>query len=104
MARRIDEALEEFDLRRASGAIVDAVAEANRYIEETEPWVLARRGSSEELDEILGALVHVCRIIATELGPFLPGLSGLLQRQFAPGPDGRLPAVTQVFPRLSRVI
>jgi methionyl-tRNA synthetase len=74
----IDEALSDFDLRRATGAVWDVVAEANRFASETRPWELAkaeRTGDSAaavRLDAVLSVLLAACTTIACELRPFLP--------------------------------
>lgn len=56
----------------------DLVSAANRYVEETAPWVLARveqanaASASRHLDDVLGNLVEALRIIAGALRPFPP--------------------------------
>jgi methionyl-tRNA synthetase len=74
----IDEALAAFDLRCAAGALWEVVAEANRFVSLTEPWVLARaarsgdHGAAARLDAVLGLLLDACSDLARELRPFLP--------------------------------
>ncbi|MBV9193640.1 MAG: methionine--tRNA ligase [Solirubrobacterales bacterium] len=78
LAARIDRALAEFDFRAATGAIVDVIAEANRFISTARPWDIAKRErkgedpASPELDAILAVLLGVCRTLGHELSPFLP--------------------------------
>ena len=75
---RIDAALGEFDFRSASGAIIELAAHANRFVSNTRPWELARaelnddHARSGELDATLSALLTTCRVIGSELAPFLP--------------------------------
>jgi methionyl-tRNA synthetase len=74
----IDDALGDFDLRRAASALWEVVSEANRFVSTTEPWQLARLarsgddGAAARLDAVLGALLEACSCIAHELSPFLP--------------------------------
>ena len=74
----IDEALAAFDLRAATTALWEVVAEANRFVSATQPWDIAKaaRGgdsrAARRLDAALAALLDVCRVIARELLPFLP--------------------------------
>ena len=74
----IDEALAVFDLRAATAALWEVVAEANRFVSATQPWELARaaragdRHAAERLGRILGSLLDACRAITAELRPFLP--------------------------------
>jgi methionyl-tRNA synthetase len=74
----IDETLAAFDLRSATAALWEVVAEANRFVAATQPWELAKaaRGgdaeASERLDAVLTVLLDACRVITSELQPFLP--------------------------------
>lgn len=74
----IDEALSDFDLRRAASAIWEVVAEGNRFISDTRPWELAKvaRGGDSEagarLDAVLEVLLAACTTITDELRPLLP--------------------------------
>ncbi|MGH9246044.1 MAG: methionine--tRNA ligase [Acidimicrobiales bacterium] len=103
LARRVDEALEAFDFRQATGAIVGVVGKANRYVETVRPWALAKAeragepGAAARLDTALALLVHACRALASELRPFVPGLAARLASQFRGDP---LPLPGPLFPRL----
>ncbi|MBM7784560.1 methionine--tRNA ligase [Tenggerimyces flavus] len=109
---RIDAALESFDLRQAANALTTLIATANRFIEETAPWQLAKTEKAEvaesgrasaELDAVLSGLAEVCRVLASELRPFVPDLAERLARQFTPvDPSGQLPKAEPIFPRLER--
>jgi methionyl-tRNA synthetase len=109
---RIDEALETFDLRQAANALTYLVSAANRFIEETSPWQLAKAEKAEvaesgrrtaELDAVLGTLAEACRVLARELRPFVPDLAQRLARQLTPtDQEGRLPIAEPIFPRLER--
>jgi methionyl-tRNA synthetase len=102
---RVAEALAAFDFRAATAAVWDVVDEANRYVERTEPWLLARaerdgdRAAARLLDESLALLVGACSELAIRLAPFLPDLAGRI-RAAVDESAGRLPAAEPVFPRL----
>lgn len=100
---RIDAALEVFDHRAAGRALKDAIAAANRYVEETAPWALAKAaepGAARRLDSVLALLVGTCRRIGTELGPFLPELADNVSRQCRVDDDGRLPPARPLYQRI----
>jgi methionyl-tRNA synthetase len=103
LPRRIDDALDAFDIRRAAIALTELVDEANRYVEAERPWELARAeragasNASARLDSALALLVDACRALAAELRPFLPEAAARLAHQF----DGdALPPPARLFPRL----
>ncbi len=91
LGERIDAALADFDFRAATGAVVDVIADANRFVEQTRPWTL----SGDELDQALGTVVSTCRELATEFSPFLPDGAARLHAQLDRGEPARL------YPRLA---
>src|ERR1700722_1504513 len=62
-------ALARFDFRTAAAGIWVIVEQANKYVEATEPWHLARAeragdpSAGERLDSVLGALVAACSLL-----------------------------------------
>jgi methionyl-tRNA synthetase len=101
----IDEALARFDFRAATGAICSAVQAGNRLIEAQRPWELARReeqgdrAAATRLDGLLGVLAEACRVLATELQPFIPAGASALSSQFRTH-RGRIAPPAPVFARL----
>ncbi|MDR0344994.1 MAG: methionine--tRNA ligase [Nocardiopsaceae bacterium] len=105
LPRLIDESLAGFDFRAAAGAVSAVVATGNRLAETERPWELARReadgdrAAADRLDRVLAVLVHACRVLAAEVGPFLPAGAAALGRQLQPGPGHAAPP-EPVFTRL----
>jgi methionyl-tRNA synthetase len=96
----IDEALEDFDFRRATEAVWQIADEANRYVNRTRPWDLAKAGDRAELDAVLSVLLLACQAIGTHLAPFLPDAAARITRQCAPGETGQLPSPAPLLPRI----
>jgi methionyl-tRNA synthetase len=97
----IAEALEDFDFRRATEAVWRIADEANRYVNRTRPWDLAKAGDQAELDAALSVLVRACQAIGAQLAPFLPDAAARVSRQCAPGEGGLLPSPAPLLPRHS---
>ncbi|MEU8359295.1 methionine--tRNA ligase [Nonomuraea sp. NPDC048882] len=91
----VDEALADFDFRRAALAVWTLVEEANKYVELTRPW----QQSGRERETSLGTLVRTCRELAVQLEPFLPGAAARVAA--AVGAD-RLTRPDPLFPRHAR--
>ncbi|MCD0485445.1 methionine--tRNA ligase [Streptacidiphilus sp. ASG 303] len=104
VAVQVSAALDAFDLRRATGAVLGVVEEANRYVESVRPWELARaerggdRRAGGRLDESLAVLVHCCRTLGRELAPFLPDGAARIAARCA---GSTLAPPAPLFPRLS---
>jgi methionyl-tRNA synthetase len=67
----VDAAIAGFDLRRATGAIVEEIDRVNREIETTKPWSL----SGDARAETVAALSTATAAIVHELEPFVPDLA-----------------------------
>jgi len=99
-------ALARPDFRAATAALASVIGQANRCIEDTAPWRLARsaadgdEAAARELETVLAVLVAACRTLATELTPFLPGLAARVAAACTAGPASRLPAPEPLYPRL----
>lgn len=69
---RYDEAMESFDLKRALEIVTELAIFANKYVEDTKPWVLAKQQEFTTLAAVLYQLLEMIRHIAMLLLPFLP--------------------------------
>ncbi len=114
---KVDELMEELAFNKALQAIWELVGAANKYIDETAPWALAKEESLRpRLATVMYNLLEGTRIIALLVAPFMPetGASILktlgipVQELQLDGNDrwGQLPPGTQVakaaplFPRI----
>ncbi len=121
---RIATALDRFDFRQALSAIWDLVTAANRYVDDTKPWEIAKAARNGDpqvdarLDIVLADLVETIRLLAVHLSPFIPlGAAKIatqagfeLQpgstnpthaRQWTEALAGRtLPKATPIFPKI----
>ena len=64
--------MERVDLGAALEHIWNVVREANRFVENSKPWVLAKEGETERLGTVLYTLAETSRLLLVELYPFLP--------------------------------
>jgi methionyl-tRNA synthetase len=94
-------ALADFDFRRATEAVWRVADEANRYVNYTRPWSLAKAGDKEELAAVLLALLRGCQAIGTLLRPFLPEAASAVTQQVTPNGSGFLPSPSPIFPRIA---
>ena len=67
-------AMEEFAFHRALAAIWELIGAANRYVDATQPWALAKDPARlGELNRVLVTLADTLRFLGIVLDPFLPG-------------------------------
>lgn len=94
----IDGGLDDF--RRATEAVWRVADEANRYVNRTRPWALAKAGDSAGLAAVLLLLLTACQSTGTLLRPFLPQAASRITEQVTPNDSVLLPVPSPVFPRL----
>jgi methionyl-tRNA synthetase len=73
--KEYDRAIAAFDLKKALEQVVEFSSYANKFVDDTKPWVLAK-GDQKELARVIYALLEMIRQIAMMLLPFLPETSG----------------------------
>ena len=74
--------LKQNHLQAALHSIWGLVNRANKYVDETAPFKLAKDpAQAQRLDEVLYNLAETCRILAVLLNPFLPGTSAKIYAQ-----------------------
>ncbi|MBU5625730.1 methionine--tRNA ligase [Oscillibacter sp. MSJ-2] len=117
LRRRYEEQMEKFAFQSALSEVFSVVARANKYIDETAPWVLARdEDNNPRLAMVMYNLLETIRICAVLLTPFMPesmarvfdqiGASGKLTTWESAGSWGVLPKDASVrkgealFPRI----
>ncbi len=83
---------EEWDPRLALDGILALARDANRFVEDTRPWALARAeregedGARRRLDAVLRELLEALRFIAEALRPFLPDTAASIAAQLGAAP------------------
>ncbi len=124
LGKRVHSALDAFDFRQAIGAVWELVTAANRYIDDTKPWELAKAAkggddaAAAKLDTALADLIETIRLLAIHLSPFIPDgagkiaaqvgfdlapvtTSGVLSREWSQSLAGQsVPKAVPIFPRI----
>ncbi len=77
----MDEKMNTFDLKGAIEEVLGAINSGNRYIEEEKPWVLAKEGNTEKLNEVMYVLLEGLRQASWMLESFMPGTAQKMRDQ-----------------------
>ena len=81
-AGRVAEHMDQFSFHLALEEIWKFIRRTNKYIDETEPWVLAREESKKErLDTVMHHLAEAIRIISILVNPFIHHTSEEIRKQ-----------------------
>ena len=73
LREKCDDYIDKTQINNVLIEIFKVVSRANKYIDETAPWVLAKDESNKpRLAQVLYNLLEAIRIVATLLNPFMP--------------------------------
>lgn len=79
--RRVEDFLEEYKFRDALFEVIDLARKGNKYMQEKEPWILAKQvnadgtitaAAQESIDNCLHLCLQLCANLAVLINPFLP--------------------------------
>ena len=79
-ARRVGSLIEEFHFRDALKEAMEIARVGNRYLQESEPWKLAKT-DMDRVATILNTAVQLCGALAVACEPFMPFMSEKLAKQ-----------------------
>ncbi len=90
------ELMENFEFNKAFDLVWEKVQNINRRIDEEKPWMLAKAGETEKLNECLNSLANELVYVATLLSPFIPQTAEKILNIF----DGQVnPPAEPLFPK-----
>jgi methionyl-tRNA synthetase len=73
---KVDNAMESLKVAEAIDAVIDLLSRLNKYIDETQPWKLAKDSASfTRLETVIFNLLEGIRVSAVLLSPFIPTTS-----------------------------
>ena len=78
--KQLEGELNAMRLDRGIGAVMNVVREANKFLERTAPWTLAKEGKTERLAAVLFAASQTLEIVSALLFPIMPEKMTLLRR------------------------
>ena len=79
-------AMDACRLEEGAAQWIELAARANRYIQETAPWALAKAGKDAELDQVLGGLARTVARLALLAQPFIPESASAIWALFPEAP------------------
>jgi methionyl-tRNA synthetase len=82
MPQKVETTMDKLAFSEALNEIWNLVRRANKYIDETAPWVLAKDESKKpELATVLYNLAEVLRIISVVIYPVMPNTPAVIRQQ-----------------------
>lgn len=74
---------DNFEISEAAQEIISLVDAANKYVQDTAPWTLAKEGKMTECGQVLTNVLDVMCIISSLIYPFCPNIAKEMARQLS---------------------
>jgi methionyl-tRNA synthetase len=97
LSKKIEMHMQNLEFNLALEAIWELINSANKHIEETKPWNLAKGGKDKELKDFIALLVEVIKKTSYELSSFMPQTSDKINSQFL---ENKVVKGNPLFPRI----
>ena len=84
MVYKVEEKMDKLAFSEALAEIWNVIRRANKYIDEKQPWVLAKDKDETKQSELASVLYHLAetlRIIAIVIEPFMPNTPAIIRNQ-----------------------
>jgi len=81
LSDRVNKAYEKLKFNQACEEVLSLIRAGNKYIDESAPWSLFKKGQQQEVEEILYAVLESIRVSAYLLSPIIPNLSNDIYEQ-----------------------
>ena len=102
---RVDAQMEKFQFQNALEEIFKCIQRANKYIDETMPWALAKdEANKARLASVMYNLLETIRICATLLLPFIPASCEKIFAQIGASADVQVWDTANVWGKLSQTV
>lgn len=89
---KIEHAMEELQFSRVLENIWEFTGQANKFIEDKKPWLLAKTSTTRtQLAAVIGSLARAIKEISLFIYPFMPGTAVEMQRQLGIPESNRSP-------------
>ncbi|MCF6515848.1 methionine--tRNA ligase [Lactobacillus sp. S2-2] len=88
VTKEYQDLMDDIHLSDALSAIWKLVAQTNRYIDQTEPWVLAKSEEANQKEQLASVMVHLAaslRVIANLISPIMPDSAKAIYQQLGLG-------------------
>ncbi len=73
LADELEKAMPQLDFAGALTKIWEIINVANKLIEDSKPWALAKEKKTDELSSLIYSLLETLRIVSLSVYPFMPG-------------------------------
>lgn len=78
---KVEKLVDKFDFSNSLEEIWKLIRRTNKYIDETEPWVLGKEGNTDRLSTVMYNLIESLRIITILIRPFITETSDKIKVQ-----------------------
>ena len=96
----VDKEMRGYNFSQSLARIWTVINSANKFIEDTKPWVLFKEKKEEELKDFIFVLTHAIKKVQLNLEAFMPQTAEAIKKQFN---NDKIKKEKPLFPRIENV-
>ena len=100
LKQKVNEQMKDYNFSLALAKIWEVINAANKFIEETKPWVLFKENKKKELNDFIFVLVCVINNVAVNIDCFMPETAAKIKNQFG---QTQIKKDKPLFPRIEKI-
>ena len=86
-AVKVEKEIDNLEFSKALTSIWEFIGVVNKYVDDTQPWALAKNEDTEALSTVLWVVAESIRVINIMISPFMPRTSEKIAEKFNAGED-----------------
>lgn len=83
LAKKMDKGIKELNFQKMLIPIWELTNTANKYVEDSSPWILKKQEKTDELKKVIYNLLEIIRIVAIAVYPVMPSAAKSIYRQLS---------------------
>ena len=88
-AEKVEKEIENIEYSKALITIWEFIGDVNKYVDDMQPWTLAKNNETERLSTVLWVLAESIRVINILITPFMPETSNQILEKLNPGSESK---------------
>ena len=100
LADELEMSVPRLDFTAALTKIWEIINLANKFIEDSKPWVLVKEKKEGELSLVISSLLETLRTVANSIAPFMPQTAENIYKQLGGKEGNKIAKAAPLFPRI----
>ncbi len=101
---KVKKCFDNFDAAQGAAEIIALTDSANKYVNDTAPWALAKIGKMKECGQVLYAVLDLMAAVCVLIAPYCPNIAKNMARQLKINPNVKLDELKEKMIKKGKLI